>query len=181
MTNPIIIPAQEHGIVRLFALSYKTAMEMTHGETLAPLADALGAPALDPDHVQIVALRQLGDLGLTGLLEDGHGIAPATLAPDRVRLNTLTGDIAILRSRAFGGVALTLSPQTDCTLIAAYPEEGAPPPRLDPLISPSAEGTLGDGPPVDEMGHRASRRTLLVAVAAAALVALTLLALGPGR
>ncbi|WP_108485182.1 hypothetical protein [Oceaniglobus ichthyenteri] len=179
MTGPITIPANEHGIVRLFALPYKLAMEVNHGETLAPLAKALGVAELDAEHVQIVNPAQLGEMGLTALLGDGHGIAPETLGPERARLNALSGEVAIVRSRAFGGAARTLALKDGCTLIAAFSEQGAPPPHLTPLTSTSAKGTLNDGGQGagDEIGHRASRRTLLIAVLAAALLGLIVLML----
>jgi hypothetical protein len=107
-------------------------------------------------------------------------VAPDTLAPDAQRLAALTGTVAILRSRAFDGAALTLTPGAECTLIATYAEDGAPPPRLEPLHSAGAEGVLDGGPAGVEQDHRASRRTLLIGLALAVALALIVLLLGRG-
>lgn len=178
MTTKIIIPASEYGIVRVFQLSEPLARRVAGEAGLFALAQALGAKTLNTDHVQVTALRSLDDLGLAGLLEQGHGVAPDTLGPDAHRLAALSGTVAILRSRAFDGAALTLTPGEDCILVAAYAEDGAPPPRLEPLHSAGAAGVLDGGPAGGENDHRASRRTLLIGLAIALMLALLVLALG---
>jgi len=180
MIGEITIDAGEFAIVRVFQLSDGLARQLADAPGLAPLARALGVETLNPDHVQVTALRTLDDLGLAGLLEQGHGVAPTTLAPDARRLSELTGTVAILRSRAFDG-AVTLHPSQECPLIATYAEEGAPPPRMTPLHSTGAAGNL-DSAPDEGMApdYRASRRTLLIALALAVALMLIVLALGRG-
>jgi len=181
MTDPLSIAEGEQGVVRIAQLSDPLAKALAAAATLDPLARALGVASLDPDHVQIVALRDLNDLGLAGLLEQGHGIAGDTLAQDSARLARLGGTVAILRSRAFGPGPNALAPRPDCKVIAAYRDSGAPPPRLDPLQSGSAKGNLGGGSPAASTpDHHASRRTLLIGVAAAGLLALVVLLLSRG-
>lgn len=177
MTNEIAVPANEFGIVRVFQLSDTLARELARAPALTPLAQALGLETLNADHVQVAALDSLDDLGLTGLLEQGHGVAPATLAPDAQRLAGLTGTAAILRSRAFDGTGLALHPTADCTLIATYAEDGAPPPHLEPLHSTGSAGILDGGPKGIPPDYRASRRTLMIGLVLSVLLALIVLAI----
>ncbi|WP_226782966.1 hypothetical protein [Oceaniglobus trochenteri] len=180
MNAPLTIAPDEHGVVRVFQLSPRLVAMIDHAETLAPLAEALGTPALNPDHVQLTALRDLDSLGLAGLLEQGHGIAPATLAADRDRLSALTGSVAVLRSRAFDRAGGTLHPNDECTLVASYGEETAPPPRFEQLPQGGAKGTLPGGR-TPEDAHRASRRTLLIGLAAVTALAVVLLLVMGGK
>lgn len=178
MTGPLIVAPGESGIVRLFALSDPLAHRLGDGD-LGPLASALGLDRLEADHVQIVDLSRLDPVGLSGLLEQGHGIAAETLAADTVHLAGLGGTVAILRSRAFPPGGATLRPGDDCRLVATLAEEGAPPPRLEPLVSDGARGNADATPAPDEVpGHRTERRTLQIGLAAAAVVLILAIVLG---
>jgi len=180
MTGPLSIGADERGLVRVFQLSDTLARDLADADSTAPLARALGVDAVDPDHLQIIAPRAMDDLGLAGLLEHGHGIAPGALAPDRALLAGLGGTVAILRSRAFGPEVRSLDPVKDCRLVATYAEAGAPPPRFEPLHSTGAEGTLGGAPPAEAPEYQASRRTLLIGLGAAVVLAVIVLLLTRG-
>ncbi len=120
----ITIPAHEHGIVRVFALS------MSEDEAKALRSDngaqkaMLGASSLNSDFVEVFPMSDIAEIGLSQYLEQGNGIDPAQLAPDRAKLAALDGWVMIIYSNAFGGSAQTLAPHNTLTLIGTYAEPG---------------------------------------------------------
>jgi hypothetical protein len=139
------VTAREHGVLRVFHLSYPLSMEAEHMDTSGGLADALGVPALDARDVQIVTLSEIGDMGLAELIRQGYGVSDEDLAPLRARLDALTGKVAILRSGAFGGQPAHLNTEGGARLVATMHEGAAPPPRITAGSGAheSARGTLG--------------------------------------
>lgn len=143
MTATLTIPAQEHRIVRLFAVNLPPAQvrAMLHdsppaspGERPAHPAAAtlLGWPALDTRHTDLLATQDLSGLGLPGYLTEGLGLDETDITPDRARLAALEGYVLIVFSRAFGGQSVTLDLPATLTLIGTYREPGDPI-RFDPL------------------------------------------------
>lgn len=123
--SPLVIPAHERGVIRLFALS------MTDEEAKALEADpdalnaALGVPALDHAHVELFPVSDLEGVGLAGFLAEGGGVPEAELAADRGKLDKLGGWVLVLYSGAFEGRETTLRPVAMLTLIGTY---GSPTP-----------------------------------------------------
>lgn len=130
------IAPNEFGRVRVFQI------DQTIGHDVTALAQALGAAITTPDDVQFVAADTLRDIGLAQFLMLGYGIAQADMSPEMDRLNGLTGDFAIVRSGAFGPNGATLATQSTAKLVAAFTEEGAPPPSMTPLTSDSTQGVV---------------------------------------
>lgn len=121
MDTVIHIPAGERGIIRVFDLDMPPEQARFLREPGA-LAQVLGVDEINLDHVEIFPLRDLEDLGLVGYLNEGCGVAADQLAPDRERLMSLSGHVLLIRSRAFDGVEVRLTPATPLTLIGTYSE-----------------------------------------------------------
>jgi len=121
MSMAIPVPASERGVLRLFALDMAPEQARFLREPGAA-AQVLGVGELDPENVDIFAINDLEDLGLEGYLSEGCGISADQIAPDRERLRGLTGWVMVVRSRAFGGRAVRLTPADSVALTATYNE-----------------------------------------------------------
>jgi len=147
MTEKIGIKPTEHGVVRVFTVDLPEdeidSFNRRNGNW--PLQRALGAETLDSDHVELFAVSDLAGLGLSGYLEEGHGVAEETLSDLRGRLDALTGHVLTVPSRAFGGQGQTLTPTHPLRLVATL-DERAEPVSFAPLPSEGAKGTTGGKP-----------------------------------
>lgn len=145
MSAPINITNTESGIVRLFTvdLPAEGIAKFTARNGRWPLAEALGADTLDPEFIDVFDVDDLKGLGLTTYLADGHGIPEDQLTPLRPRLESLHGTVMVITSRAFSGLAQTITPRAPLNLIATFSEDRTPA-RFDPLPDP---GTLDASPP----------------------------------
>lgn len=121
--DPLRVGPLEVGVVRLFALDMPAERARFLREPGAA-AQVLGVEGLDDDEVAIFPIRDLGEMGLAGYLAEGFGIDPAQLEPDRAALETLEGWVMVVRSRAFGGRAVTLRPDPAVRPIGAWVEPG---------------------------------------------------------
>lgn len=144
MSETITIPANERGIVRVFALNIPPEQAKFLSEPGAA-AQVLGVETLDPANVEIFPLSDLNELGLAGYLTEGLGVPAEQLDGDRTKLNALTGWVMILRSRAFGDRATRLTPAQGIALIASYTEEATDWSDTGPIETDSAR--IGSGPP----------------------------------
>jgi len=166
MSERFEVLATEHGMVRLFAVDLPK-------DEIAGLdvAASLGVGRLDPERFELFALDDLKGLGLAGYMHEGLGISRAEL--DVARLDALEGHVLILRSAAFGGQAVVLTPRAPLRWIGTYAEETAPV-QFTPLPAASAQGVVtptGKAPPSDAaMSGRIATLALLVIFALTALV-----------
>ncbi|WP_299723847.1 hypothetical protein [uncultured Tateyamaria sp.] len=123
MNTPLTIPANQSGVIRVFALS------MDEGEAKALKSDpnalnaALGAE-VDAEQVEIFPVSDLEGVGLVGYLAEGNAVPMEDLTPDRAKLDRLGGWVMIVFSRAFDGQATTLAPAPALTLIGTYGAAG---------------------------------------------------------
>ncbi len=128
MTDKIDISAHETGIVRVFAVDIPAdqiaAFTARNGRW--PLREALGADALDPEHIQVFDAADLAGVGLPGYLAEGHAIPEDQIAPLRERLSEQTGTVMVIASRAFANTAQTLTPRAPLRLIASFSEAHTP-------------------------------------------------------
>ena len=165
MTMKMNITATEHGVVRLFAIETARAFDID------ALAEALGVENLDPKHVDLITLSDLDELGLAGYLTLGMGIPADEVAQMEPQINALKGDVALIRSAAFGGVAVTVAPKAPLRWIASFGET-----PLDTtsryIETAAAQGTISSPAPAQNR----SNATVLLWVLAAffAMLALTL-------
>lgn len=182
MTVKLTVPAQESGIIRLFAVNLpQTQVAAMLRDTAAKPAETgalpetpaaailLGWPGLDTRQTELFAISDLTGLGLTGYLREGLGLSDDQIAPDKARLSALEGYVLIVLSRAFGGQSLDLDLPQELTLIGTYREPSAPV-RFEPL--PGA-GT-GDSPPATAR-KPVSNAAMSGRIATAALVLLFVL------
>lgn len=170
MKDALTIPTGERGIVRVFALSVEAGDENALKAPGAAAA-ALGVATLDMEHVDIFAASDLAGVGLADYLVDGFGVPEAEVAPDRARLEAVRGLVIVVRSRAFGGQAVTLHPAGQLQLVGSFRESGVDWTPGAPLESASARGSAGGG-----LSPRA-RRSRTRAVGAAVFAAFVLLVL----
>ncbi|MEM9343215.1 MAG: hypothetical protein AAGA87_09230 [Pseudomonadota bacterium] len=118
------VSPHEHGTVRVFAINLPEPDATRFAETR--LGAALGVD-LDPSYVDVVTLADLDEVGLSGLLIDGHGIDEQTLFPDKTKLDALDGVAVVMTSKAIRTRPAHLSESTELTLIGAYPVARAEP------------------------------------------------------
>lgn len=176
------VSSSERGLVRLFAVdlpgdeieNFRSAKINSDGELAEwPLDDALGFSFLDEDFIELFDVIDLEDLGLTGYMVEGLGIAQKDVDEDAARLAAQKGWILVVLSAAFGGVAQTLTPKAPLRWIGTYKEDGAPV-HFELLPDASAKGpgpTGGETPPAPSSNPH---MTLLLALVALPFVALVL-------
>jgi len=167
MSERFDVAADERGLVRVFTVDIAPA----EIDAFDP-ASALGVETLDTAQVEVFPLSDLRGLGLSGYMREGLGIAESEI--DAARLDALEGVVLILRSAAFGGAEVTVTPQSPLRWIGTYREETAPV-RFEPLPDASARGaaTPDDAPkrPSDAaMSGRVAGIPLLVIFALTAIV-----------
>lgn len=184
MTRTISIPANEAGVVRVFALSLETeqakalkANAAAEGAP-APQARALGCASLDSTHIEVFPLADLGDMAFADYLVEGAGVQTVSLEGDRLKLAALEGWVMVIYSGAFEGVAQTLSLSQDLALIGSYPQQGIDLSAPLDLSTPSAlpKQTAPLEPPAKKrpsdaaMSGRIATLALLVAFAVVGLM-----------
>lgn len=136
----LTVPAFESGVTRIFAIE---AADPALTAILPPLpldpghlARLLGVTGLRDGHADRVAIKDLGDLTLSEFLRIGHDARSEDLAVILPALDRLRGLVLLVHSSAFGGQALTLTPQPGLTFIGAFRRHDAPP---APLSLPEKE------------------------------------------
>ncbi len=138
----LAVPKGEFEVVRVFALNLPgpeaKAFAKDSGNGSYPLRDALGLDVLKPSGVDLVRIKDLGELGLMGLLTEGHGIAPETLSGDAAKLAALEGHVIVITSSAFGGAEAKISLGPEMSFIGAYPLRAAAA-AIDTLASDTSE------------------------------------------
>ena len=121
MTETLDIPAGERGKVRVFTIDLPDQIVRSQRET-GEIYAMLGAIQLDLSYVEIFPVADLDDIGLSGYLKEGCGIAPEDVADDAANLNAIKGYVILVLSRAFGGQAVSLKPANELRLIGTYSE-----------------------------------------------------------
>lgn len=185
MSGPIEIASNERGVVRLFAIDLEEReIEAFAGQVFGakngthdwPLRDALGATYLDHEYVEVVRMKDIASIGLSGYLTEGIGLPAEALAEDKERLDDMTGHVLIVLSRAFDGVAQTLTPKAPLRAVATYQDPGVTP-SYDPIHADAAKGHLetADSSPDVGSGRRGSAAPIaLLALGLAAIIILAL-------
>lgn len=120
MAQAITISTGETGTTRVFSLSMPAAEAQHLRDDEAAQRAVLGLDSLNPDGIEVFALRDLGDLGLIGYLREGVDVPEADLKRDAARLAALDGWVMLVHSLAFGGQSTTLKPSSTLTLIGTY-------------------------------------------------------------
>ena len=179
--DPLHVTAAEAEVVRVFALDLpdeqaeKLADQPPANGRPSPLAELAGVPRLDRSHVEIFPVSDLRGVGLAGYLVDGLGIDAAEVEAARIGLESETGYIVILHSRAFGGHEVTIQPKMGLRWLGTYRLAQADPagqmPRVASAERPAARDE--DPTPAPPVG-RVSRVAMLLILLAAGLLVLIL-------
>lgn len=162
------VSASERGLVRLFAVdlhadeidAFRTSPS---ADTPSSLAKALGATTLNSESCELFDVADLEEMGLTGYMVDGLGIAQAEITLDIARLSAQKGWVLVVLSSAFGGMEQTLSPKAPLRWLATYKEDRAPI-HFAELPSQSAQGSAAV--PSPDAPARSPHLTLMLALLA---------------
>jgi len=136
------IRAGERGAVRLFRidLPQEAVARFVENDPLKgrwPLKEALGVEDINDTFVDVFAISDLDEMGLTGYMTEGLGVSEEEIAPHRERLDALEGHVVVVLSGAFKGLAVTLLPRPPLRWIGTFFEERAQV-KFEPLPSDSA-------------------------------------------
>lgn len=117
--TPIQVRANETRVIRIFAMDMPAQQAKFQNDPGA-MRQVLGVKDIDPNYVEIFPVSDLDELGLAGYLIEGCGVPAETVAPEQDRLNSVTGYVMLVHSRAFGGQAVDLN--TSLPLVATFNE-----------------------------------------------------------
>lgn len=144
------VDADEAGIVRL----YEVALPAAEAKALTAydVQQALNAPELDTDFVEIFSVNDLEDIGLRGYMETGLGIASRDIDPYAERIVDVDGYVVVVLSKAFAGQMTSLAHKHPLRPIGAFKEAGAQTPTItlesDAAVTPpEVEDTSLGGKP----------------------------------
>ena len=148
------INGSETGTVRLFHLDLPPeAIERyttQAGTGEYPLQYGLGAKRLRPAFVDVVAIRDLGDMSLSAYLAEAYQLAGADFRDMRPRIDALQGHVVVLPSQAFDHVTQDLTVASPLRWVGTFREEAAsgrgPTPRSKAAHSRPAGDTADKAP-----------------------------------
>ncbi|MEN8659284.1 aspartate carbamoyltransferase catalytic subunit [Marivita sp.] len=151
MSTTMHIKTSEHGVIRLFHIDLpREAIERfttQAGTGEWPLQYALGAKSLRSAFVEVINIRDLGEMSLSQYLINAHDVSGADFQAMRTRLDALTGFALVLPSQAFDQTEQDLTIATPLRWIGTFNEPkaamGGAPIRSD--SSKGVVGTAGSG------------------------------------
>lgn len=141
-----------------------------------PLQYALGAKSLRASFVEVVAIRDLGEMALSAYLTEGYGLTSTEFKAARPQINALKGHVLLLPSQAFGGVEQTLTISSPLRWIGTFSEDTRPA-SLNQLRSDGARGSLSGGPSGPSPRDGNTLRGVLIAAVCVLLLVLGLFVL----
>ncbi len=176
MSDPLSVPATERGVVRVFQVTIEAG---TAGAFQAPGAidRALGLRDVNTDYVEVFPVSDLAGVGLATYLVDGCGVPEPVIAPDRDRLDLLTGHLMVVLSKAFRAQPAQIAPAAQLHLVGIYAETPVDWTGNGPIETASARPGSGPGqtPPDPGATRRIGTTLLLAMLAIIAIFALFLL------
>ncbi|WP_136441818.1 aspartate carbamoyltransferase catalytic subunit [Pacificoceanicola onchidii] len=162
------INGSETGTFRLFHLDLPpeaverfTTMAGT-GEW--PLKYGLGATKLRPAFVDVVDIRDLGEMPLSKYLAEAHNASGVDFKAAKPQIDSLKGHVIVLPSQAFENTSQTLTIASPLRWIGTFHEETGKA-RGAKLRSKSAQGTLTGADANDPPGSTNMLKLILAAVA----------------
>ena len=185
---PENVAAFEHGLLRLWSFDGESetgraliaAMREEPRDAGAAQA-ALGAERVDPYWLDLVALRDIADLGLAGYLRQGYDVPREQL--DAANLAPQQDHVLIAPSRAFADHEQTLAPDAALTplgVLDIHEDVGALRPmqpvetaRRDSPVPAAEDREPEPGPPAGR-GIRPGAILILLLIAAAFIVVVAL-------
>jgi len=120
----IHIPRNEHGLIRVFAIS-RPPVDITSTisrQGKAAVAENLLGHPLPEGEFELFPMADLSGVGLSGYLSEGYAVPADQIAKHRRKLDALDGYVLLVFSKAFDGAEITLSPGPDLTLIGTFGE-----------------------------------------------------------
>jgi hypothetical protein len=126
MAQTVKIPAfQPKQVVVLAVNRAESALRKIRDEEsrAALVAELLGRDDARLTHVDLIAIDDLGEIGLAGFLVDGPGVPAEELAAHKARLEALSGFVLILYPGVFGSTETEITLGPDLTLIATLDQE----------------------------------------------------------
>ena len=141
------IKSSETGVLRVFHIDLpREAIERfttQAGTGEWPLQYALGAKSLRSAFVEVVNIRELGDMSLSQYLVNAHDVSDSDLNEMRARLDALTGTVLVLPSQAFNHTEQELTISSPLRWIGTFNEPRAASGRAT-IRSDAAKG-VGSG------------------------------------
>jgi len=138
------IKSTERGVVRVFHVDLpREAVERfttQAGTGEWPLQYALGAKSLRQAFVEVIDLRDLGEMPLSQYLVNAHDVSGPEFDSTRPRLDALTGFVLVLPSQAFDRTEQDLTISSPLRWIGTF-NEPEPATRGAPVRSAAARGT----------------------------------------
>ena len=176
------INGSETGTLRLFHLDLPpeavdrfTVMAGT-GEW--PLKYALGATKLREAFVDVVDIRDLGDMPLSRYMAEAHGAAGEDFKASRPQIDALRGHVVILPSQAFDGTSQDLTIAAPLRWIGTFSED-KPKPRGARIKSDAAKGQGGAAPgEPPARGNSALLKLILLGIGIVVLLVLAMMLRG---
>ncbi len=182
---PMHVTPFEHGILRIWAFdgaseTGRALVEAMRQEprNAGPAMAALGAKRVDPYWLDLVAMRDIAELGLNGYLRQAYDVSKEDL--EAAHLQTAHDHVLIAPSRAFADHEQTLSPDAALTALgsldihkdvgALRPMEPVETARREPA-SPDPEEPRPGAPAGRSLRPGAILLLLLIAAAFIAIVA----------
>ena len=193
MSDRFEISEYEAEVVRLFLIDLpeeaqrREFLEDAEGDwppIVTLNATSVSAPftRMDRRYMEVVNPRDLDELGLSGLLIEGYGIAEEEVAPLRSHLDSIQERVLIVGSRAFAGQAVTVEPRAPLRWIATLRQE-SPRSTMEQLHVATAQGQAsagGTAEPVKPALPMVLKVTLVLMVLAA-IIAIVLGFSGAGK
>ncbi|MCL3881498.1 aspartate carbamoyltransferase catalytic subunit [Marivita sp. GX14005] len=146
MSTPMTIKSSERGVIRVFHIDLpRDAVDrFTHqaGTGEWPVQYALGAKSLRESFVEVVDIRDLGEMTLSQYLAQAHDVSGADFEAMRAQLDALKGHVLILPSQAFDQTEQELNISAPLRWIGTF-NEPSPSPRGAPVRSEAAKGIGG--------------------------------------
>ena len=166
MSVAMHIKSSERGVIRVFHIDLpKEAIERfttQAGTGEWPLHYALGAKDLRPAFVEVIDLRDLGEMALSDYLVKAHDVSGSDFDAMRPQLDALKGFVLVLPSQAFNQTEQELTVAAPLRWIGTF-NEPAPKKSGAPVRSDSAKG-VGGGQTATEPGKGGSAFWLVVGV-----------------
>jgi len=141
MSTKMHINSSERGVIRVFHIDLpreaidRFTIQAGTGEW--PLQYALGAKSLRNEFVEVVDIRDLGDMPLSDYLVSAHDVSGDAFKAMRTQLDALKGHVLVLASQAFNQTEQDLTISAPLRWIGTF-NEPKPAGRGAPVKSASA-------------------------------------------
>ncbi|WP_299787309.1 aspartate carbamoyltransferase catalytic subunit [uncultured Marivita sp.] len=159
MSTAMHIKSSETGVLRVFHIDLpREAIERfttQAGTGEWPLQYALGAKSLRADFVEVINVKDLGDMPLSQYLINAHDVSGRDFDAVRSRLDALTGFVLVLPSQAFDRTEQDLTISAPLRWIGTF-NEPTPSSTTAPIRTASAKGIGGGASAPAPKGSNAS-------------------------